>query len=171
MDITTPESRKQLYVSIAVAHLLGGVILMTVGWFLMNVSQPSFALQPNGQFAVSWPWTWYVGMGLIGMVSLPILLPALLLLPEGWSWMLLLLLPINSGLIGYGLGQLYIRRRIRQGDADWRISHWQCPECGYDLTGSMTAVACPECGEAIPAKLRKHFEKLREESRAYRPPA
>lgn len=170
MDITTPEDRFKLFSTLAIAHTLASVLVMTFGWLLMHSSQPSFVAQPSGQFATTWPWSWYIGICLIVVGSAPLLLPGLLLLPESWAFALLLLLPVNSVLIGYGLGRWYIHRRIRKGDWEWRIQHWQCPACGYDLTGSMDATNCPECGAYIPEKLRKQFDKLRSESRAYRPP-
>lgn len=33
----------------------------------------------------------------------------------------------------------------------------QCPKCGYDLRGNRASTHCPECGNAIPLRHRKHW--------------
>lgn len=165
MQITNADERRWFYISVAALHFLTSATLLALGWVFMKMATPSLVLQPNGQYAAVWPWTWYAGLTVVLIASLPLLLPALLVLPEGWMCMLLLLLPLNSGVVGYVGGRWYIRRRIRKGDPDWRIQHWQCPACGYDLTGSRHAKMCPECGEPIPQELRNLFGKLRRESK------
>jgi hypothetical protein len=54
-----------------------------------------------------------------------------------WPLMLVVLLPVWIALAAAATGQL--RRRVRR-------SNGLCESCGYDLRGSPTSSACPECG-------------------------
>lgn len=154
------QRRRDVWVKLALAHFFLSVTGLVVGWMLVQHAQQQQTWQQHaGGFQAVLPWTYYVGAGLLAVCSFPLLWP-FLVLPQAAGCMSVFLLPINSGLIGWVGSRLWWRRR-KHSDRDWRLAHWQCPACGYDLTGSMDRPTCPDCGEPLPDELRDLFVRLR----------
>ena len=157
---TWQERQRRAWMIAALSHFFISVVGLSIGWLMIRYAPVTYQMQPSGGWQPAMHWIYYVGVAVFGVFSFPLLWP-MFLLPESWACVGVLLLPLNSLLIGWAVSRVWWWRTKRHGDRDWRIAHWQCPACGYDLTGSMGGKNCPDCGAEIPEELRSLFGKLR----------
>jgi hypothetical protein len=68
--------------------------------------------------------------------------------------------PAAGLLLGVGLRCAYVNPRVWQRFRGVLSEHGRCARCGYDLTGTPSAPACPECGMAVRPDLgTRRFEE------------
>jgi hypothetical protein len=68
--------------------------------------------------------------------------------------------PAAGLLLGVGLRCAYVNPRVWQRFRGILSEHGRCARCGYDLTGTPSAPACPECGMAVRPDLgTRRFEE------------
>lgn len=110
--------------------------------------------------AFTW-WQWGL-VGVLPPVAFLVAIAAAWWLAPNVRWFVIGLAagPVAGLLLGVGLRCAYVNPRVWQRFRGVLSEHGRCARCGYDLTGTPAAPACPECGTPVRPDLgTRRFEE------------